>query len=122
VLLDDLLDGQTTGVVGGLRMVGDTEILETALARGLGHGLQRLCAVGSICVAVQDSAKVLVGDQLRQFAVQSQFDFTAPLPEFRIDEGQTEGTIDTPPRRRSGTPLLQAVCLQPKSLPRGQRL
>ena len=45
VLLRDLLDRQSAGVVGGLGMIGYAEILETALARGLGHGLEGLGAV-----------------------------------------------------------------------------
>ena len=104
-------------------MVGDPEILETALARGLGHRLQGLGAVGGIGVAVKDPAQVLVGDELRQLALQSQLDLAAPLPEFGIDEGQAEGAIDLGfVAGDQGAALVQAVGLQPHSLLGGQRL
>jgi hypothetical protein len=114
VLLRDLLNGETTGVVGGFGMVGYAEILEAPLARGLSHGLQRLGAVGSIGVGVKDTAQVLVGDELREFAFQSRLDLAASLPELGVDEGQTEGAIDLSRfaalRRRlhprSGSPLI----------------
>ena len=123
VLLRDLLDRETAGVVRGLGMVGDAEILEAALARGLGHRLQGLGAVGGIGVAVKDSAQVLVGDELRQLALQGQLDLAAPLPEFRIDEGQAEGAIDLGlVAGDQGAALVQAVGLQPHSLLGGQRL
>ena len=103
VLLLDLLDRKPAGVVRGLGMVGDAEILEAALARGLGHRLQRLGAVGGVGVAVQDAAQVLVGDELRQLALQRPFDLAAALAQFRLDERQAERAIDVVLlRRRSG--------------------
>ena len=107
----------------GLGVVGDAEILEAALARGLGHRLQGLRAVGGIGVAMKDSAQVLVGDELRQLALQGQLDLAAALTEFRIDEGQTEGTIDLGlVAGDQGAALVQAVGLQPHSLLNGQGL
>src|ERR1700712_2968876 len=104
-------------------MVGDTEILETALARSFGHCLQSLGAVGGISVAVKDPAQVLVVDELRQLALQSQLELTAPLPEFGIDEGQAEGEIDLGfVAGDQGAALVQALGLQPHSLLGSQRL
>src|SRR6478609_5067214 len=98
-------------------MVGDPEILETALARSFGHCLQSLGAVGGIRVAVEDPAQVLVVDELRQLALQRQLELSAPLPEFGIDEGQAEGEIDLGfVAGDKGASLLQAVGLQPHSL------
>src|SRR4030081_3694053 len=75
-------------------MVRDAEILKAALARSLCHRLEGLGPVRRICMAVQDSAQVLVGDELRQLALQSQIDLAAPFPQFRIDERQAESAID----------------------------
>lgn len=88
MLLRDLIAREAAGVVRGLGMVGDAEILEASLTRGLGHRLKGLRAVGGIRVAVKDSAQVLVGDELRQLALQSQLELTASLPEFGIDDGR----------------------------------
>lgn len=33
-------------------------------------------------------------DELRELAFQSRLDLAAPLPELRVDEGQTEGAVD----------------------------
>jgi hypothetical protein len=41
-----------------LLMIGNAEILKAALARGLGHCLQRLGAVRRVGVAAQNTAKV----------------------------------------------------------------
>src|SRR6478609_7776713 len=123
VLLPDLFLRETPRVVRGLGVIGDAEILETTLARGLGHRLQGLGAVGGIGVAVKDTAQILVGDELRQLALQGQLDLAAALTEFRIDEGQTEGTIDLGlVAGDQGAALVQAVGLQPHSLLNGQRL
>jgi hypothetical protein len=104
-------------------MVGDPEILETALARSFGHCLQSLGAVGGIRVAVKDPAQVQVVDELRQLALQSQLELTAPLPEFGFKEGQAEGMIDFGfVVRDQGTAIVQAVGLQPHSLLSSQRL
>src|ERR1700712_176165 len=75
-------------------MVGDPEILKPTLARSLCHRLEGLGPVRRICMAVEDSAQVLVSDELRQLALQSQFDLAAPFPQFRIDERQAESAID----------------------------
>ena len=89
MLLCNRLHGETAHIVRELRMVGDPEILETALARSLGHGLKGLGPVGGIRVVVKDPAQVFVGDQLlRQHPVQGTLDFAAPLPELRFDEGR----------------------------------
>ena len=123
VLLRDLFHRETARIVRGLGMIGDAEILEAALARGLGHRLQGLCAVGGIGVAMKDSAQVLVGDELRQLALQGQLDLAAALTEFRIDEGQTESAIDLGlVAGDQGAALVQAVGLQPHSFLSGQRL
>src|SRR3954451_21865479 len=104
-------------------MVGDPEILETALARSFGHCLQSLGAVGGIRVAVKDPAQVLVVDELRQLALQSQLQLTAPLPEFGIDKGQAEGEINLGfVASDKGAASMQAVGLQPHSLLASQRL
>src|ERR1700709_986622 len=98
-------------------MVGDTEILETALARSFGHCLQGLGAIGGIRVAVKDPAQVLVVDELWQLALQSQLELTAPLPEFGIDERQAEGEIDLGfVAGDQGSALAQAVGLTTHSL------
>ena len=94
MLLLDPLDRQPTGVVGGLGMIGDAEILETALARGLGHRFQGLGAIGRVGMAVQDSAQVLVGHEPRQLPFQGSLDFAAPLAQFRLDEGQPESAVN----------------------------
>src|SRR4051812_40618948 len=82
VLLRDLLDREAAGIVRGLGMVGNPEILETTLARSFGHGLQGFGAVRRIRVAVKDPAQVLVVYELWQLALQSQLKLTPPLPEF----------------------------------------
>src|SRR3954453_773162 len=72
---------------------------------------------------MKDSAQVLVSDELRQLALLSQLDLTEPLPEFGIDEGQTECTIDLGlVAGDQSAALVQAVGLQPHSLLGGQRL
>src|SRR4051812_10542603 len=104
-------------------MVGDPKILETALARSFGHGLQGFGAVRGIRVAVKDPAQVLVVYELWQLALQRQLELTAPLPEFGIDEGQAEGEIDLGfVAGDQGAAFVQAVGLQPHSLLGSQRL
>ena len=104
-------------------MIGDAEILETTLARSLRHGLQGLGAVGGIRVAVKDSTQVLIADELRQLALEGQFDLAAALPELRIDEGQIERAIDLGlVAGDQCTGLVQAAGLQPHSLLTGQCL
>src|ERR1044072_1962892 len=87
VLLRDLLEGKTARIVRRLGMVGDPEIVEAAVAGRLRHRLQKLGAIRGIRVAGKDSAEVLMGDKLRQLALQGQLDLSAPLPQFGIDEG-----------------------------------
>ena len=88
MLLLDLLDRKSAGVVGGLRVVGHPEILEAALARRLRHPRQRLSAVGGIGMTVQDAVQVVVGDQLLQFPLRRPLDFAASFARFRLDEGR----------------------------------
>jgi hypothetical protein len=88
LLLHDLVNREAAGVVRGLRMVGDPEILETTPVGGFGHCFQGLGTVGGIRMAVKDPAQVVVADELRQLALQSQLELTATLSEFGIDKGQ----------------------------------
>lgn len=66
MLFGNLFKRQTSRIVSGLRMIGDTEILETALARRFRHRLQRLCADRGGCVTVENAMQVFVADKLRQ--------------------------------------------------------
>ena len=50
-------------------MIRHSEILKAALSRGVRHRLERLSAIGSVGVTVQDSAEIVVGDELGQFAL-----------------------------------------------------
>jgi hypothetical protein len=94
VLLLDLLDGETAGVVRRLRMVGHPEILEASLTCGLRHRLERLGPVGRFGVTVQNPVEVAVGDQFRQLALEGPFDLAAPLTQFRLDEWKPESVVD----------------------------
>src|SRR5947209_8387959 len=101
-------------------MISDAEILEAPLARGLGHDLQGLGAIGGIRVAMKDSPYVLVGDQLRLLALQGQFDLAAALPEFWIDQGQPERAVDVGLiAGGQSAALVQAIGFQPHSFLRG---
>src|SRR6185312_17093583 len=74
-------------------------------------------------MAVKDSTKVLVGDELRQLALQGKFDLAAPLSELGIDEGEAESAIDAGlVAADQCPPLVQTVVVQPHSLFRRQRL
>ena len=58
-------------------MVGDPKIFEASVAPGLSHRFQRFRPVRCIAVAMQDSAKVIIRDELRQLALERPFDFAA---------------------------------------------
>ena len=117
MLLLDPLDRQPTGVVGGLGMIGDAEILETALARGLGHRFQGLGAIGRVGMAVQDSAQVLVGHEPGQLPFQGSLDFAAPLAQFRLDEGQPERAVNVLLLGGNhAAALVQSVLIEPHPL------
>src|SRR3982074_789972 len=66
MLLRDLLDGKTARVMGGFRMVGNSEIPVASSARRLGHGVQRIDAIGQVCMGVQN---VAAGESVRKVAL-----------------------------------------------------
>jgi hypothetical protein len=59
-MVGDLLDGKTARVMGGFRMIGNSEIRVASSARRLGHGAQRIDTIGQVRMGVQNAADILV--------------------------------------------------------------
>ena len=75
-------------------MIRDTEILIAFGPRRLGHFLQRVAAVREVGVAVQKTPNVLIGHELGQASRHSEGDLSPALPQFRLDEGKIQRSID----------------------------
>ena len=69
VLLGDLVERQAASIVRRLRVIGDAEILEAALARRFCHRFKRFRAVRGRRVAMQDAAQVLIAHKLGQLVL-----------------------------------------------------
>ena len=76
------------------RVVGDREVGVAALARRLGHLLERVAPVGERRVAVQVAADVADLDQLRQLAVGRRGDLAVALAQLGLDVGEAEPLVD----------------------------
>ena len=94
MLLHDLLDGKTARVMGGFRMIGNSEIYVASIARRLSHGVQRIDAIGQVRMGVQNAADILVANQLRQLALQRLLDFALAFAQLGRNERQPERCID----------------------------
>ena len=76
------------------RVVGDRQVLVSALARGQRHLLDRVVTVGGHRVAVQVAADVLQLDQPRQRPVAGGLQLAAVLAQLRLDVGEAEALVD----------------------------
>lgn len=75
-------------------MIGNSEIHVASSARRLGHGAQRIDAIGQVCMGVQDAADILLANQFPQFALQRPFDFALAFAQLGRNERQPERCID----------------------------
>ena len=75
-------------------MVGDAEVLQAEVHRFIGHGFERVVAVGGGGVVVEGAAKLGEFDEPRQRVFGGGFDFAAVLAEFRRDEIEAERAVD----------------------------
>src|SRR5262245_60190767 len=94
VLLSDLFQRKSSGVVRRLRMVGNAEILIAALPHCLRHLGEAVDAVRELGVGVQDAADVAVAHQARQTTGESELDFVVALAQFRLYERQPERRVN----------------------------
>src|SRR4051795_4249450 len=75
-------------------MIGHPEITEAAGTGGLSHDFERVHAVRSVGVCVQDPADICISNELGQFASPSELNLAAALPQLRLDKGKTERLVD----------------------------
>src|ERR1700730_4347644 len=94
MLLRALLDSKAASVIGVFRMIGNSEIHVASIARRLGHGAQRIDAIGQICMGVQNAADILVANQLWQLALQRPLDFALAFAQLGRNEWQPERRIN----------------------------
>src|SRR5262249_11478584 len=83
MLLHDLVDGEAARIGGGLRMIGDAEVLVAALARCFRHLVERVDPVGGAGVRMQDAADIGVGYQPRQTLCCRPCDLVAAFAQLR---------------------------------------
>src|SRR3954469_11585233 len=74
-------------------VIGDPEILQTELARGGDHFLERVVSIARRRVAMERAAQILPLDQARQFVLRGRVELAAVLAQLRRNEIEIEGTI-----------------------------
>ena len=92
-LLLDPVGRQAAGDRQRLAVVGQHLVGVAAAARGLGHDLDAVRAVGPVGVAVQVAAQVVERDEARQRAGEGRLDLAAVLAQLRLDERQAEERV-----------------------------
>ena len=60
MLLNDFLDRQAACIMGGLGVVGDSEILIPPFPAGPRHHFKRVHAIGEVGMRMQDAAHVAI--------------------------------------------------------------
>ena len=96
-LLDPLpepLGGDVVAEAVAGRVVGDRQVGVAALARRLGHLLERVAPVGEGGVGVEVAADVVDRDQLGQLALARRLQLAAALAQLRLDVGVAEPLVD----------------------------
>ena len=83
----DLIQLEPARVVGGLRVVGNAKICVAALARAIGHLLERVRPVREVGLQVNQTAHLFQRDKFGQVAFCRERDFVRSLAQLGRDEG-----------------------------------
>jgi hypothetical protein len=75
--------------MGGLRVVGDSEILLPPLPAGLRHHFKRVHTIREVGMRMQDAPHLAIGYEGRQLPLDRALDLAASLAQLGLNEWQT---------------------------------
>ena len=94
MLLNDFLDRQAAGIMGGLGVVGDSEVLIPPFPAGLRHDFKRVHTIGQVGMRMQDAPHIAIGYEGRQLPLDRALDLAASLAQLGLNEWQTKRCVD----------------------------